>query len=163
MPVKFPPRALCYENPEPTPGNFLLLNGLFLGRANDHERSDRSRNRSGNHEDAFLSAHLKDAEVLNSDALIAHVAWHTHVFPDTTRSRAVTNSAVSTMHGGTVTGGLTGKVVPFDGALETFTLRLADDVHELTDLKVCNRKRRWIRCGFTVRKAELADETLRCG
>jgi len=60
VPVKFPPRALCYENPGPTPGNFLLLNGFFLGRTNDYERSDRSRNRPCYHEDAFLSAHLED-------------------------------------------------------------------------------------------------------
>ena len=39
VPVKFPPRAPCYENPEPTPGNFFyFLTDFFLdGRTTTNE------------------------------------------------------------------------------------------------------------------------------
>ena len=55
---------------------------------------------------------------------------------------------------------LTMEVVFFDRSLETFALRLADNVNELSGFEDGDGDIRGFRSGFTLGEAELADEAL---
>ena len=142
----------------------IFLLGCFLDRwANDNVGTFGSRNRSCDHDHSLFTPYLKDAKVLDSALLITHVSRHAHVFPNTTWSGAVTDGAISTMHRGTVGHWLTCKIVTLDRALETFSFGLTDDVHELTNFEVGDRKFGAFRSHCVVSETELTNEPLGSG
>jgi hypothetical protein len=55
---------------------------------------------------------------------------------------------------------LTGKLKAADNTLKTFTLGGADDVNELTILKVGNSPLTEFGCSFSILEAEFTDKTL---
>ena len=58
---------------------------------------------------------------------------------------------------------LTSKIVTLDRALETFSFGLTDDVHELADFEVGDRKFSGFRSCRIVSEAEFTNEALGCG
>ena len=133
---------------------------LFLGRTDDHVGTLCSGNRAADDDDSLFAADLKDAEVLEGDAFVAHVTWHAHVFPNTTGGRAVTDGAVPAVHRGTVGHRLAMEVVLFYRALKAFALRLADNVNELSGFEDGDGDIRGFRSGLSLGEAELANEAL---
>ena len=149
------------KTPTTQPGNELLFSHFLFGRADDDVGAFRARDRASDNDHAVISAHLENTEVLNSDAFVAHVTGHAHVFPDAAWSGAVTDGTVTTMHRGTVGHWLAGEVVFLYRALKSFTFGLADDVNKLANFKMgdCHVSRFW--SGFAVSETELADEAFR--
>jgi len=78
---------------------------------------------------------LNDFEILSSALNNTIVTGHFLTFPNTSRSRAGSNSTSSTVHHVTVTVRLSVVVVTLHVTLETFTLSGADDINPLAVLE----------------------------
>jgi len=137
-----------------------FLCGFLDGGANDNKGPLGARDCSADKDHSIGFAHLDDLKILDRDALISHVTWHAHVFPNTAWGQAVTDSTVTAMHHRTVSLGLTGKFESANNALETFTLGGADDVNKLSILEVCDRPCAKLWSCLAILKKEFAKETL---
>src|SRR5581483_10087955 len=110
--------------------------GMLNRRPNDHVTAVRARNRAADQNNLFGFAHLHDLEILHCDAFITHVTGHSHVFPNSPRSRTVADCANAPVRFRTVRRALSMKVVLLHHALKSFSFRSADHVDIVTRLKL---------------------------
>src|SRR4029453_8230518 len=127
---------------------------------NDNITSVRSRNRAADQDNFFGFAHLHDLQILNRNAFIPQMTRHSHVFPNTARSRTIADRTNAPMRFRTVCRALSMKVVLFHHALKSFSLRSPNHIDIVARLKLCNAQ-----IDFAFRKiidqAKFADEFLR--
>src|SRR6266480_3715078 len=108
----------------------------MLDRPSDNDiAAIRAWNRAADQNNFLGFAYLHDLKVLHGHPFIAHVTRHAHVFPNSPRSRTVTNRANAPVRFRPVRRSLSLKVVPFHHALESFAFRSADYVHIVAGLK----------------------------
>src|SRR5215471_16649350 len=96
---------------------------------NDNVTAIRSRNRAANQNHFFGFAYLHHLQVLHSDAFIAEVTWHSHVLPNTPRSRTIADCTNAPVRLRTVRRTLSVEVVLLHYALESFSFRPANYIH----------------------------------
>src|SRR5205823_13548857 len=62
---------------------------MFDGRPHDDVTAIGSRHRATYQDDFLHLAHLHDLKILHRHPAIAHMAWHTLVFPNASRRRTI--------------------------------------------------------------------------
>jgi hypothetical protein len=106
------------------------------------------------------AAHLHYLEILHSDSFVAHMTRHSHIFPNTSRSRTIAHRTNAPMRFRTVRRSLAVKVVLLHHTLKSFSLRSSNHIDIVTRLKLRNAQ-----IDFAFRKiigqAKFAHEFLR--
>ena len=107
---------------------------------------------------SIIFADLDNLQILDGDALVSHMAGHSHVFPNPARRGTISDCAVSAMHHRPVTGWLTVEIVLLHDALKALALGLADHIHKLADFEHRESDVGALGRRFTPGKAKLANE-----
>src|ERR1041385_7665991 len=99
---------------------------MFKGGPNDHIAAVCPGHSATDQNDFFRFAHLHDLKILNSDALVTQVTWHSLVLPDAARRRTIADGADAPVRFRTVSRALPGEIVLLHHTLEAFSLRSAN-------------------------------------
>src|SRR6516165_963484 len=134
---------------------------LFLRGAHDHEASIRPRNRTAYKDHIVIGPNLHDAQILHGHAFVTHVTRHSHVLPDSSRRRPVSDRSVSPMHFRTVSGWLARKPMLFYHTLKSLALGSPDHVDELAGIKLADTQIQVAVQHRSIRQPEFPNESLR--